>query len=401
MVQIEREGSIFLSRAGANDVAGDVTVTISEKQSEKILDLIYDAAAEEGLWSNVLTEIADLTRSQGGILFGQSFAASRVYFDFNGRLDPNCNQAYQDRHMRNAWSESMERQPVGRVVFSDDVTDFSEVQKTAFHDEVLQPQGVAHNAMIALAAKRDFRAAFNICRTSRQGPFGAEERGLFSWLVPHLKRSIALGFKFDSYQLIRRTAFEVLEHLSDGVIVLDRRSRLVFANASAREFEQQGMLRLRGSFAACAAPHAQRLAALIRSATEGGAGGSMTMPGSNGQYLNVTVSSLRGADVGRFSDGSIKDAAVLVFIIDPAARGRVSPRLMMEAYGLTYAEARVAQASSSGKTVDETAVALGLSANTIKTHLRRVFAKTATTRQAELARLVASLEVVKLPKGIG
>jgi DNA-binding CsgD family transcriptional regulator len=372
-------------------------VAISEKHSEKILDLIYDAAADEVLWRSVLTEIADLTRSQGGILFGQSLTASRVYFDFNGRLDPECNQIYQDRHMQNVWSESMEHQPVGRVVFSDDVADLSELKKTAFHDEVLRPQDVDHNAMVALAAKKDFRAAFNICRTSRQGPFGVDEKKLISWLVPHLKRSIALGFRLDSYQLMQGTAFSVLEQLSDGVIVLDRRSKTLFANASARTFERQGLLRLSGSVAAYLQPHAQRLAALIKSAMEGSLGGSMSMPGAAGQHLIVTVSSLRQRDIGRFSDVSIKDAAVLIFVIDPMARGRVSPNLMMETYGLTSAEARVAMASSSGKTVDETAAALGLSPNTIKTHLRRVFAKTATSRQAELARLVASLAAIRSP----
>jgi DNA-binding CsgD family transcriptional regulator len=67
----------------------------------------------------------------------------------------------------------------------------------------------------------------------------------------------------------------------------------------------------------------------------------------------------------------------------------------MDAYELTHAEARVALASSLGKTVLETAKLLGLSPNTIKTHLRRVFAKTATARQAELARVVAWMGVIR------
>nr|WP_283815780.1 helix-turn-helix transcriptional regulator [Bradyrhizobium lablabi] len=69
----------------------------------------------------------------------------------------------------------------------------------------------------------------------------------------------------------------------------------------------------------------------------------------------------------------------------------------MDAFGLTQAEARVALASSSGKTMFETAQLLGLSPNTIKTHLRRVFAKTATGRQAELARLMASIGTMRFP----
>jgi hypothetical protein len=69
----------------------------------------------------VLTATADLTHSQGGILFGQSLTAQKIYFDFNGRLDEECNRADQERHMQNPWSEYMDdleprtdlNQPVG------------------------------------------------------------------------------------------------------------------------------------------------------------------------------------------------------------------------------------------------------------------------------------------------
>ncbi|MBR1121420.1 helix-turn-helix transcriptional regulator [Bradyrhizobium lablabi] len=371
---------------------------ISDKRSETILNLVYDAAAEEELWSSVLTEIADLTRSQGGILFGQSLTASRVYFDYNGRLDEECNRVYQERHMQNVWSEHMEHQPVGRVVFSDDAVEMSALRATAFFDEVLRPQDVAHNSMIALAAKEDFRAAFNICRSSRQGAFGADEQKLFEWLVPHLRRSITLGFKLDSYQAMQRAAFEVLEQLSDAVMLLDRRARLLFANAAARALEESGALRLRQCVTTYSQPHSQRLAGLIRSALEGSAGGSMSMPGCiAGQHLTILVSSVRSKDMGRFSDLNMKDAAVLVFIIDPANHNSIPLARIMDAFGLTQAEARVALASSSGKTMFETAQLLGLSPNTIKTHLRRVFAKTATGRQAELARLMASIGTMRFP----
>jgi DNA-binding CsgD family transcriptional regulator len=126
----------------------------------------------------------------------------------------------------------------------------------------------------------------------------------------------------------------------------------------------------------------------------------MSMPGRiPGQLLTILVSSVRGKDVGRFSDLNMKDAAVLVFVIDPANRSSIPLAQIMDAYGLTQAEARVALASSSGKTIYETAQLLALSPNTIKTHLRRVFAKTASGRQAELARLIASIGSVRLLNG--
>jgi DNA-binding CsgD family transcriptional regulator len=69
----------------------------------------------------------------------------------------------------------------------------------------------------------------------------------------------------------------------------------------------------------------------------------------------------------------------------------------MDAYGLTQAEARVALAASSGASIPETATRLNISPNTVKTHLQRVFAKTGANRQAELARLIASIGLINDP----
>src|SRR5262245_21387602 len=94
---------------------------VSEKRIDRLRDLIYDAATEQELWRSVLTEIADITGSQGGILFGQSMRANAVYFDYNGRLSEECNHAYKERHVQNPWHDGMQRQQVGRIVLSDEI----------------------------------------------------------------------------------------------------------------------------------------------------------------------------------------------------------------------------------------------------------------------------------------
>jgi DNA-binding CsgD family transcriptional regulator len=111
--------------------------------------------------------------------------------------------------------------------------------------------------------------------------------------------------------------------------------------------------------------------------------------------MTILVQSVRGKDIGRLGDLGMPDAAVMIFIIDPANRAGIPVAWIMDAYRLTQAEARVAIAISTGSTIPETAAQLGLSPNTVKTHLRHVFAKTGTSRQAELARLLASIALVK------
>ncbi|GLR93911.1 helix-turn-helix transcriptional regulator [Bradyrhizobium liaoningense] len=365
---------------------------------ERILDLIYEAAGQQDLWPAVLTAIADLTGSEGGVLFGQSVAAEQVYFDFNGRLNQQCNQAYQERHMQNAWSEAMEDKPIGQVVLSDEVVPLRELEKSVFYDEVLRPQGIGHNAMIALAAKDDFRVAFNICRSRRRGEFDAAGRKHIEMLAPHLRRSVTLGFRLTGYHALRRAAFDVIDQLADGVVVMGPRAHAVFANQASCSLEAEGTLKLRPSMATWSAPHSRRLANLVRSTLAGGAGGTMSVPAVEGtRLLTIVVVGLRSEEVGMLGGAFIRNAACAAFVIDPSRRGTASSQQLTDAYGLTRAEARVAVAASSGGTTSEAAVMLGLSANTVKTHLRRVFVKTDTRGQAELAALLATIGVVRSP----
>lgn len=161
----------------------------------------------------------------------------------------------------------MESQAVGRLVMSDEAVSLAELQKSSFYDEVLRPHEVAHNGMVALAAREDFRAAFNMCRCMQRGPFDADERRLLEWLTPHLCRSVALGFRLEGYLALQHAAFNVLDQLADGVVVLDRRARVVFANATARRMSQDGALQLHPSIDT---QHGSQTALAVR--------GAMTFP---------------------------------------------------------------------------------------------------------------------------
>jgi DNA-binding CsgD family transcriptional regulator len=369
--------------------------------SEQLLDLIYDAATEPELWQSVLTEIADLTGSQGGILFGgilcgEAARPSTVYLEYNARLSEECNQAYRERHMQNPWAMAMERHGTGQLILSDEIVPLSSLRSTLFYDEVLQPQDVAHNAMLQLAARDDFRVVFNLCQSARQGPLSESARRLVKNLAPHLCRALRIGFRIDGYRALQGAEFHVLDRLTVGVLLLDRRARVTYANAAARSLDAGGMLRLHEArVATYSAPHSQRLDALIHAALRGAPAGAMSMPRpDDGQSLTVLVSSVRGRDVDRFADLRMSDAAVLLFIIDPTNRAGIPISWVMDSYGLTKSEAKVALAASSGLTIPETAKNLGVSQNTIKTHLGRVFAKTGTARQSELARLMTSIGLV-------
>jgi DNA-binding CsgD family transcriptional regulator len=57
-------------------------------------------------------------------------------------------------------------------------------------------------------------------------------------------------------------------------------------------------------------------------------------------------------------------------------------------YGLSRAEARVAALLAQGHRLDETAQILGVAYETVRKHLKQIFSKTGTDRQAELVRML-------------
>jgi DNA-binding CsgD family transcriptional regulator len=83
--------------------------------------------------------------------------------------------------------------------------------------------------------------------------------------------------------------------------------------------------------------------------------------------------------------------AVRIFVADPERAPLPSAVQIQKQFGLTSAEARVALEIVLAESVSAVAVRLGVGVGTVKTHLVRVFSKTGTRRQSELARLLFAI----------
>jgi DNA-binding CsgD family transcriptional regulator len=86
-------------------------------------------------------------------------------------------------------------------------------------------------------------------------------------------------------------------------------------------------------------------------------------------------------------------ADVIVFIRDPLSRNAAAIRILREVFGLTEAEAGVAQALQTGIPIGDYARSRAVSLNTVYTHLRRIKEKTGCNRMTELIRKLNDLQV--------
>jgi len=98
----------------------------------------------------------------------------------------------------------------------------------------------------------------------------------------------------------------------------------------------------------------------------------------------------------RLDKGVQNSAGNVLCLVAPLDRRRFATvRQLMELFGLSAAEARLARALCHGDSLEEYATDQGLKLPTVKTQLRSVFAKTGTERQASLIRLFSGIPVVR------
>jgi DNA-binding CsgD family transcriptional regulator len=284
-------------------------------------------------------------------------------------------------------------QPAGRQVLSDQVIPLSELRRSGFYNDVIGPHGLAHSSMTALIARPDVLVGWTICSSPSEGPFDDERRAVIDRLLPHLQRATQLQLRVEQFDALKEAALATLDTLTMGVVILDRWGAVLFANRSALESAGGKAITIRDRTVQPASPSdALSFKRLIHSAISDGAGGSMALAAVVGERLPVLalVAPLRGAIRAQVAGGAMSSAAAAIFLRDPNRRTETDMSAMAGLFGLTAAESRVASALLDGDDLAAVGARLGVSVNTLKTHAKRIYAKTGVSRHAQFVRLVAA-----------
>jgi DNA-binding CsgD family transcriptional regulator len=184
-----------------------------------------------------------------------------------------------------------------------------------------------------------------------------------------------------------RVPFAVFVLGSDGeVLFMNEAAEAVLASGEALRLDER---RLR-SLSRSANPTFQQL---IASAVETflgsgtGGGGSMSLPRPSGRRDYAVLVTPLSVQKNMFA---FQHPAAAVFVTDPEKEQDVPAARLQDLHGLTPAEARVAAAVVSGKTVKDIARAQDISLNTVRSQLKSVFDKLGVHRQSDLVRCLLS-----------
>jgi DNA-binding CsgD family transcriptional regulator len=118
-------------------------------------------------------------------------------------------------------------------------------------------------------------------------------------------------------------------------------------------------------------------------------------PDEPDKRFSLTLTRMRRplVDAAKAQTSSAADVLCLIAPLD--GRRIATAQQLIDFFGLSRAEARLARAICHGDSVENYARDHGLRLPTVRTQLSSVFNKTGTDRQAELVRLVAGIPVVR------
>lgn len=176
--------------------------------------------------------------------------------------------------------------------------------------------------------------------------------------------------------------YAFVEHLEEGVAVVDRRGSTLFLNRAARAIVGGAHLCLvEGYLRARASNNGMALRKMITRCVAEGRGSAMRLA-SEDDILLITASPVPALGCPP------TEAAILLRLIDPATIRLPDKDVLRDHFSLTSTEAAFALELLAGNDLVTSAARRGIAPSTGRVHLRRLFEKTGMHRQAALIRLL-------------
>ncbi|MEJ0077794.1 MAG: helix-turn-helix transcriptional regulator [Alphaproteobacteria bacterium] len=273
--------------------------------------------------------------------------------------------------------------------FRFDYDDYSEddLARDPYYQEFLRPIGFFWHAAVALDAEDGENIAISLKRPLKAGPYQPADARLLNTIVPEMRAAVRIARHVLSAEgtgvarLLRRRGLPVFEldfwgrvlrtHLftdSSGAPVRVSRERLVATDRLVQPALEQ---------------------AVARGVTPPGSPGVVALSDANGErrYLQIVPVAGPARDIFRAT------AAVAVLIPhQPGKRNAADYLAIRDAFSLTDRETDVALMLANGLSPIDIAKQLRIQVDTARDHLKSIFEKTETNRQAELVALLSRLQ---------
>jgi DNA-binding CsgD family transcriptional regulator len=365
------------------------------------IEAIHAAGLDEGLWPQALAATA---RSVGGNaatleVFGrQSLCPIRMY---SFGVPRHEEIAYLARLAEtNIRLPLVAQQRLDDMSWDFKILDQGAMRRSPFHAEFLARMDMRYFVSGIVHKTADQFAGLCVHRSAKMGHIQRDGIATLRALVPHVRQAFDVARRLKRSGDARDQLERTLDWLADGVALISANGAVVYANDSLQAMARRNDgVHLRKHGVELADPAGQQkfsdaLTAVLRlkigELRHAPVADFVAARSSPGQPYLVSVRPLFAAPA---SAPASPLPVAIVFMRDPLARNPAATGTLRELFGLTAAEAALAQALQSGVTLTEYARRRVLSLNTVYTHLRRLREKTGCSRMPELIHKLNELRV--------
>ena len=281
--------------------------------------------------------------------------------------------------------------PLGEPVHNRHIYTTEEMRRTsATYNDFLLRVGGANQLVVRLPGTGSDHDAWVLTRAGNRD-YDSDEIELTRRVASHVGRLVRMRRELSRTHAVGSALNEVLEHAAlVGVFLLDAGGRVVECNARARALlGPDGVLRDRGGELGAVSRSADRAirgaihragpASVVRESS------SIAVPAGDQRHrLWMHVSPIPQRAAAPLSNR----VEVLAVVHIPWSESALDRSKIRTTFGLTAAEGEVVALLAEGRSVSEIADLRQRTVESVRWHLKQVFAKTGLRRQADLVRTV-------------
>jgi DNA-binding CsgD family transcriptional regulator len=294
------------------------------------------------------------------------------------------------------------RHAAGTMCYDALCTSEAEMDTNPFYAELLAPLDMRYFVGAVISTSPQELVISGVQMSPKQGHASPATIKTMALLVPHIQQATDVMRRLGNLANLQRSFEDVLNWLADGVLKLSADGSVRYANLAAQKIfrRNDGIAMRRGAVEFLSAQAGAKFAGAMQAVAKLRDADVTAM--KDADFVAETRSGAPPFSISIRPASAAKDVSddilALMFIHDPLTRDAATVELLRQAFGLTPAEADVANGLRCGLSADDYARSRKISPNTVYTHIRRIKAKTGCTRMAELIRKLDDIQVTVVHK---
>ncbi len=369
-----------------------------EKKALSLIPRLYSGTLTPADWESLLDEIAEYT----GSLFASITHVSDLVYTSGTIVCSRLGRAAQRHYMEGGWRNDIYRDHTihmreGETVRLTELVPL-EVALASPWGDYMRKHDTYFGAFTVFRKRGAELGALTILRRESEGEAPDYAVKLLKLLGPHCATAFTMTRFVARLRHERDSAFQSLDALPYGVMLIDGDGRVRVASAVAREIagRKRAPISLRGGrLTARNASDAVLLERTIsRAAAAREKSGTARVALRLGTDGPDPVSVLIASHSFTFDVPQTYERNLVAYVFDVNGKAETPVDVLAEIYGLSAGEAKLAGLLMQGQTMKEAAKSLSISLNTVRERVSNIYLKVGVNRQSDLVRVLTRASLV-------